>query len=523
MVVFNPAIRFEEVSMQMVADYLGGGGVPNWLQEFVLPGGSQMTFRNIKFNTDIIVNSKSILKFTEVRFENCHFLLDCQMSIFQQTHFSSCMFDEQHRLVYNIDRANYNFCHFKKAAKLTSNSRIVSLFISDCRFEQKLHIENCKIFECSIQKSSGTAIVFEDVTIQTKFVFHNIFVEKTQFHNLKTNCFVSIAGCEMQQLALMGGHQSSAFGIEKCNVNTLSLFTDAEASIAINYCDFAKTSIGINNIRELNIISSSFGVFLMDGRLGKDCYVSFLDCKVDDLTFRRLKNMGVIEFNHTVFNNNVVFESSDLGRTDFVLCFLSGANCSFTNSKFTDLFLAETEFPEKIFSNGTVDYLQAQLVFGQLRTVYEKMGDTAKSLEYHSRELHAQYMLLKWKSPIFPYVNFTKLNLALNKLSNDFGRNWARAIVVSILIVGIPLFYLLVLSTTKYSFGFPLGWNNGFVGSFLKFMNPIRSTDLEKIFDPVGGAIGITWLTHCIDFISRIFLAYCYYQVIQAFRRYGRK
>ena len=145
---------------------------------------------------------------------------------------------------------------------------------------------------------------------------------------------------------------------------------------------------------------------------------------------------------------------------------------------------------------------QSQLAYGQLHAAYEKVGDTVRSIEYLANELHAHYYVLSWKSKVFPYINFTKLNLFLNLVSNDFGRNWARAIGIAVFIVGVPLFYALTISTVEYSFGFPLSLDSHFIGAFLRFMNPLRNLEIENIFDPVKTGLGLTGISYVIDFIG---------------------
>ena len=56
-------------------------------------------------------------------------------------------------------------------------------------------------------------------------------------------------------------------------------------------------------------------------------------------------------------------------------------------------------------------------------------------------------------------------------------------------------------------------------------MNPLRFFELEALFNNTSqeGIIKLNGLSYLSDFGGRIFLAYGYYQTIQAFRRFGRK
>jgi hypothetical protein len=200
---------------------------------------------------------------------------------------------------------------------------------------------------------------------------------------------------------------------------------------------------------------------------------------------------------------------------------LSHGKLEFENSKMTEAFLAESDFPKSIILGGQINNYQAQLVFGQLTTVYSKQGDTVRALEYQSRELEAHYNTLEWLENRLPYIRFDKINLWLNKWSNNFGRYWMRGVLFTFS-SGFLLFLALMISTTEYKLG-KASWNGQLLPAFLKFMNPIRFFDLDKLFDNSGEVISLTPTSYILDFLARVLIAYGFYQTIQAFRRFGRK
>ena len=97
--------------------------------------------------------------------------------------------------------------------------------------------------------------------------------------------------------------------------------------------------------------------------------------------------------------------------------------------------------------------------------------------------------------------------------------------VIFSFIVGLFFFYCLVISTKEYSIGLSFDYRPEFIQSFLKFMNPLRFFDLEYIFKKEDNQTSITLsgLSYIWDFFGRVFIAYGFYQTIQAFRRFGRK
>ena len=133
------------------------------------------------------------------------------------------------------------------------------------------------------------------------------------------------------------------------------------------------------------------------------------------------------------------------------------------------------------------------------------------------------YYRNKQKIRLFSSDCFQKISLWLNSISNDFGRNWIRGAIFSFG-VGLLFFCCLLVSTNSYKWGLPI-FEKGLLPAYLKFMNPLRFYELETIFNntPKQGIIKLTGLSYLSDFAGRIFIAYGYYQTIQAFRRFGRK
>jgi len=56
-------------------------------------------------------------------------------------------------------------------------------------------------------------------------------------------------------------------------------------------------------------------------------------------------------------------------------------------------------------------------------------------------------------------------------------------------------------------------------------MNPLRFFDTDALFTKGNNKpyLTLTNLSYLWDFLGRVFVAYGYYQTIQAFRRFGRK
>jgi hypothetical protein len=299
-------------------------------------------------------------------------------------------------------------------------------------------------------------------------------------------------------------------GFETCTVSEklyIETSTIKELRLGIKY--FKNASFESNTIRSLKI----------DTEIPKDSILVLDDCIIESFEFNSMKNSGSLRLLHIVSpeSSSLSILNSDLGMTDFIRCNFDNAVFHFTNSKIAESFLAETNFPKRVCSDKQLNHHQAQLAFGQLQTAYQRQGDSVRASEYQAREIEAHYKTISWTTH-FP----TKLNLLLNKISNNYGRNWAQGIAFSFLI-GLLVFYCLILSSEE----FYLAWNFSHVSdltdSFLKFMNPLRHFETENLFADKSPRVTPNPWSYIWDFAGRIFVAYGYYQTIQAFRRFGKK
>jgi hypothetical protein len=251
------------------------------------------------------------------------------------------------------------------------------------------------------------------------------------------------------------------------------------------------------------------------------------DCELNSLILNKVKNEGSLEFSNISMNSNssISINESNLGSSKILNCNFSHSIFEFNNSEISEIFIADTDFSKNVYLNEKINQNQARLAFGQLQKVFEKQGDSIRHYEYQAREVEAYFNVINCYQKKFPWVNFSWVALFLNKWSNNFGRYWPRGILFSFLVGGL-FFNLMVNSTSKYYFTFD--FNNdmfALIGPYMKFMNPLRHFEVETIFK-VGDKIpdlGLTPMSHIFDFVGRVFVAYGYYQTIQAFRRFGRK
>jgi hypothetical protein len=288
------------------------------------------------------------------------------------------------------------------------------------------------------------------------------------------------------------------------------------SNIALPLSCFNEFEMSDNKIEHLELVGNS----------KKDCVLILQRNTISKMLLNSINNEGQMSFREIQLAQDGIIEikSSNLGKSDFILCDFAKAKLEFQSSKMTEIFVSETEFPQTVISNGVKNHRQAQLAFGQLSSAFQKQGDTVRSLEYQAREIEAHYRHLLFYDKKDGKISFTKVSLWLNKWSNDFGRSWQRGMLFSIA-AGIIFFYLLVVSSRTYHIGLPISFDSRIFISFLRFMNPLRFFELETMFKLGSDKsfLSLSGWSYFWDFLGRVFVAYGFYQTIQAFRRYGRK
>lgn len=114
---------------------------------------------------------------------------------------------------------------------------------------------------------------------------------------------------------------------------------------------------------------------------------------------------------------------------------------------------------------------------------------------------------------------FDRIMLWLNKYSNEYGTSYGKALRF-ITVVGIPLFYLSSIFSSRFEFipCFDLSTFFFGIGYFIQFLNPAHSFDYLGELDNLSN--GFFMLFHVFDFLGRLVVGYGIYQFVQAFRKY---
>ncbi|MDN5215136.1 hypothetical protein QQ020_23855 [Fulvivirgaceae bacterium BMA12] len=217
----------------------------------------------------------------------------------------------------------------------------------------------------------------------------------------------------------------------------------------------------------------------------------------------------------------------------------------FEDSNITGSFISQTQFPEHIqsadpeagrnpheYPKVNEDKDQAKLFYEQIKTVYSKQGNRTEALQYQAKELDIHFANLRWTFHFWDKLFWDKITLGFHKYTTYFGTQWIRGFLF--LIGSTTMLYTFTLwSTEKVTWTWPwlMRWEDFrvYYTHYIEFLNP--TTNLlwrwEYIYELEGfkpndtgkrlGSAVATWIL-----LSKVVIVTLIYQIVQAFRKFGR-
>jgi hypothetical protein len=299
--------------------------------------------------------------------------------------------------------------------------------------------------------------------------------------------------------------------------------SDIPSGTLIKISDISVNNITFDNtVNAGNIIFS--GVKSQSFQTKKRLLSNIFLYKENFIDFDLIEKENIITTIPENLEENIIIEevsptlkihNSDLGKTSFIDCNFEEMELDFKSSKITEVFLAGTKMPKDITTN---DNEQKRLGYGQLKKIYDNRGDTVTANEYFAKEMN---VFLKKKG----IGVGEKINVGLNWLSSNHGTSWLQALITTLLVAALFFCW----------YGTSIGiyptykWNSQtsevfykYIGYFVEFVNPLHKADYipQDFYD--NEKLKISGYTRFIDGISRIFIGYFVFQLIQAFRKHRR-
>lgn len=395
--------------------------------------------------------------------------------------------------------------------------------------------------------------------VKTGFLhFNQVSAKAISLENLTTS--LKIEYCNIPELKILNSELNEFKIGEKCNVNIT--ITDCR----INYLKIVKMIFKKDSTLSMNNVS--LFAFIIDE---VDIHGQFTFRRIQSLykPYRHLRNLTRFFLNDSikrsleelfklqgVSKSTIRISYTSLGNTEFIDCDLNGfERFEFNNSRITEVFISGGSIPEEnVYIHGSeadsADWFDQKIsFFNQLSSVFQRQGDTYRAINYRSKSSKFQRKLLEKKlaersslfDSLFKFsgwvsnLKFTQwitnwfrrradilelLPFVLNNLSNRHGENWGRALVF-IITSSVALYMIIIATTESWSFHWsmnPAHVNWTLIGAYFDFINPVRPFDFyDNLVSNKHAFLPL------LDLLSRVIIGYGIYQLIQAFRRYGRK
>lgn len=392
------------------------------------------------------------------------YIKDCEIK-------SSIHFDH----LYNLERVSFENCTFSEGAHIS---------IWECKCEW-LRLENCTCLNESrkvgflFHDSEFTYVYinsflvkqntmrFWDVTTKECFSLSNSYSEKISFVNCVFDGEYKMSSPSytdhyIEELEFKNCTFSSSSRIERCHMNSLSL----------NTC----------------VVQTGASFMLAEY------------CKINTLKLSSMSIHGIAVLSPGDYHKATIADSLISGGLTLSVDSIRGK---------LDTYTANLLKNEAVKRN---DFLSARKLHkiemdAHMRYLLGNLRHFTKHFRFKKRHVS---ILRRFSSQYFIHV--------FNKISNNHGTSWGRGVCFTLLItliftllIYLTLFLdgLIVLDFTETGFAF-------FANGYLDVLNIIKYSDIIN-------DIELSWIGRALHLLSRIFIAYGVYQVVSAFRSYGKK
>ena len=389
--------------------------------------------------------------------------------------------------------------------------------------------------------NSNTQLTIEGATFHKDFIIN---------YYKKENPYVYNRGCRKVHIAN--------------NIFNSGLFiNDHETKFEDGYSEPVSITIKISNKFEGLLKVSNFDILDLEmsgSNLRGNIFfknLSFNLLQIED--FNNYNNLQFINCDSSDKNKNshLIFLNSFFEKTNFINCDLSGfGEYQLSNNNLTQIKSANTKWfgynslvinYEGLFENFSAveeniaieskilglkgsDYIQEENAsqiretFRQLKYAMESQGERIEALKFKSSEMKAYHKYLdlskgNWQDRFILFVGQT----------NDYGLNWWKPILILIPIMLFIFYPLIIIATNTELFFSAYNYTcTSFIFTFKELLSGVKiipelfnpTHSLDKMLVDTKYQIGL--LAGTFDFLSRIVLYFFLFQIISAFRKFGK-
>lgn len=428
------------------------------------------------------------------------------------------------------------YCQFENIFNVNSVKSGSSFKLSNCQFLATGET-NTTLF--SFRRSTFRQITINQVSASReglKIPISSLYFEEVNtdelaiygcyVKQLEINCHNSIIrelrieDSEIGELIIRGGH------IENCQIKNLS-----ESGYVSISSTFDKLTIqGRKQFgREEKLFSQHLFLHLLNQKKGtvliKNIGLNNLSClgennndliitgvRAETILFSELINLAIIRLRNIECVITLSIEESVLGRTEVSnVSFDSQAEAKIHQSNIEEVNIHNTKFPNIITGKDENDVEGMREAYRQLKYASAKYGNRLAELKYQQLEMNAHY------NALHGWADFgDRIVLYLSRVSTNFGQSWLQGFGTAV-VSGIITYTIYC-----WSLGFRIGsdWSLFWKLSsyFLEYLNPLHRADfITEDLEVKRNGWSITW-----DNLSRIINGFFVYQMVQAFRKFGK-
>lgn len=385
---------------------------------------------------------------------------------------------------------------------------------------EKLIIENCNFKSLKIDNSVATKVkiqilncnIIENITCKKNTTFCKTLLIANNNYKIDFNNIIF-----KNDLILSLDNDKNDIKLENCKFpnekSVLELNSPGELQIRLNNSKF-NCKVRIQNCDKINSLQCNNTTF--------NNLIDFYNSTfLNKTSFYQTDFLSKTIFSNVTFLKNVMFRYNKVNSDTYI---------NFSKTTFREgINIAESNFVNNLNFWG-IDYTtyvpdddeEKKEIQESLRIIkdsFRQKNDSISALKYEKFEID-----IFRKTKLKPV---DVIQLLLNDMSNKQRTDWTRGVLFTLLIatityltaIWLEIWFTPLIDKVLYQHYHKLSLGqqfNYFIKEFISIINITNWTNVKILgHSPCGGSLFIVY-------IGRIFIAYGYYQTIQAFRKYSK-
>lgn len=464
-----------------------------------------------------------------------------------------------------------------------NKSTFKKIIIDGAKFSELLWFKNCS-FEDDFIIYDGDlkTLIFDNCDFKTGFIIYNVNIERLAIENSTSKNPILIKGGVFQKVSYTAHDEKTHLKINGqftfinlFNINTvigatitisesiirlLKLEGDYNSSSRINFKKIKNLDVSLDNVNnDGKLYLTNFETYDIIGlklppldnviknisdEETKDEILHFIKYNPKIKTFLQLYNHISLRQdykNHLyfIFFRDIIvtdinspqptfaIKYSSLGQLELKGMKLERYNLIIMSSDLSSIKLINSTFPT---DQQAWTYSDGFSIFNDLYTSASKQNNTEDKIEYYKASQKYLYKKIKYsKTPIKPSYPALKVlsqktgsMIAINTsgLYSDHGSSWIRAAIITVFVIGLPLFGLYTYSLKDIQLDLSskgiLFYFNDILPYFPQFLNPLHKLEFMDSISTTESWSGLT------DLMGRILIGIGIFEMIRSFRKYVR-